>query len=188
MNNPPVPPGVIQMYPYIDPTHWRWRAPMHLEAPHPRGGHVLVVVGIGGGDAVGGYAAGPGAQRAEYAKIHNVRARVVAHREACEQGTPGVHDDGRCVWCGAHADKHSAPDSAEPPGAGLAQTDLQVEVNRLRTELFLAREDVEKARDDQTALRQQTASALVSIGTALESLHHRLIAGQADQQESGADG
>lgn len=176
MSETPVPPGVIGMYPYIDPTHWRWQTPMHLQAPHPRGGHVLVVVGAGGGlDAVGGYAASSGAERAEYAKLHEVRARVVAHREACEQGTPGVHDDGRCVWCGKQVDKHAAPGplSVEPTDR-LTEGELEAEVNRLRTELFLARDDVEKARDEATTLRRQTASALAPIGTAVESLHRRL--------------
>jgi hypothetical protein len=175
--HPPIPPGVIGMYPYIDPTHWRWQAPMHLQAPHPRGGHVLVVVGAGGGlDAVGGYAAGPAAERAEYAKLHEVRAKVVAHREACEQGAPGIRDDGRCLWCGRHADKHSAPDAPDRPEPLVERADLDVEVDRLRTELFLAKGDVEKARDDLVALRQQTASALAPIGTALEALCRRLTA------------
>jgi hypothetical protein len=174
--SPPAPPGVVQMYPYIDPTLWRWQAPMHLRAPHPRGGHVLVVVGVDGSDAVGGYATGAGAERAEYAKLHEVRARVAAHREACEQGTPGVRDDGRCVWCGRYADKHSAPDAPDRPEPFLERADLDVEVDRLRTELFLAREDVDKARGDLTVLRQETASALAPIGTALESLRRRLTA------------
>ncbi|WP_020578309.1 hypothetical protein [Actinopolymorpha alba] len=42
------------------------------------------------------------------------QAESLGRETACEDGTPVVHDDGRCVWCGLSWNQHENPAEVEP--------------------------------------------------------------------------
>ena len=107
-----VPEVVTTCFPEITREAWAWDSALRLRASDHRG-VVLVAVTADRTDQVSRWLTQDEADQPElvariYGKLRVELAVRVAHRVACEDGTPvrAEHDIKVCVWCGARWDVH----------------------------------------------------------------------------------